>query len=199
MTDPVTTAMTEIRSWHEQDRRVTLERTFALGDLIHRAVIHTGLNESQVVTHIIDDLGAMAMSPATYNRAARIARVFTAKQRLVLLDKAVPLLQAEVLAGKHYENPPTKRTKTLHAIKTGAISSPWDKIQGVRESKRRVSAADVTTVTHDPRVVEAKLLNEDGALDEGALIGLYARTIQLADPVPAQKCFAEALKKVIAK
>jgi hypothetical protein len=126
-----------IRQWHEQDRRSTILRTFKLGDLILKAVIHTGLTENDVIHRIMDDLGEIAMGQTSYNRAARMARVFTKNQRGVLIERAVSLERAEILAGAKYEG--RKRINVIHAIKTGKIKAPWSEIRGMRDANGRGS------------------------------------------------------------
>lgn len=140
--------MQEIRAWHEADRRNALTSTFQLGDLILKAVIHTGKSSYEVIRRIIADLGDLAMGETTYNRAARMAKVFTANQRRVLVDKLVSLEKAEILAGEQYEG--RRRVKIINEIKSGKIKSPWKTIRSIREKVREEIIAAVVS-GNEPR------------------------------------------------
>lgn len=117
----------QIRQWHLDERRSCLKRTFELGDMLLKAVIHSGLTEYQVICNIVEDLGDLAMGTTSYNRAARLSRVFTANQRAVLMDKCLPIEKCETLAGKKYDG--RQRVIIVRDIKLGKIKSPWRQIK----------------------------------------------------------------------
>jgi len=146
----------QIVKWHEEDRQITIRRTFELGDMIVDYSIATGLSEYEVINRVRGMMGDLAMGVTSYNRAARMARVFTRNQRGVLIGAAVSLERAEILAGAKYEG--RKRINVIHAIKTGRIKSPWSEICGARESEkkrldhgveRRKCAPDVEIISVD--------------------------------------------------
>lgn len=137
-----TDVMAQIRQWHLEERQSTIKRTFQLGDLIVSAVIHTGLSENEIIRRIMRDLGELAMGMTSYNRAARIARVFTQNQREVLIDKLVSLEKAEVLAGAHWNG--RKRTAMIERIKSGKTKSPWGSIQGLYEETGKAKKGKIT-------------------------------------------------------
>jgi hypothetical protein len=137
-----TDVMAQIRAWHLEERQSTIKRTFQLGDMIVSAVIHTGLSENEIIRRIMHDLGELAMGMTTYNRAARIARVFTTNQREVLIDKLVSLEKAEVLAGAHWDG--RRRTAMIERIKSGKTKSPWGSIQGLYEETGKVRQGKIT-------------------------------------------------------
>lgn len=128
----------QIKEWHVEERRAGIRRAFDLGDMIINAVIATRLTEYEVIRRIIDMLGDLAMGVTSYNRAARMARIFTANQRYVLIEKCLPLEKAEMLAGERYEQD-RKRIKIISDIKAGKIVAPWNEIS-VMASKRRSHA-----------------------------------------------------------
>lgn len=130
----------KIRAWHESERRSCIERTFALGDLIVSAVIHTGMTEYQIIQRIIADLGPVAMGQTCYNRAARMARVFTGNQRQILITHAVSIGRCEILAGDFYDG--RKRIKVIADIKAGKCTAPWAAIKGYKEFNRSKRADD---------------------------------------------------------
>ena len=166
MTDTNTTKILEaIVAWHEEDRRTTVKRTFALGDMLVSAVIHTGMTEYEIIRRVIADLGSLAMGVTSYNRAARMSRIFTRNQRKVLTDHAVSLCRCEILAGAAYEGRP--RIQIINKIKTGKITSPWTEIRG--RGKKRVTfspeESDIGTVIDIRPWTEKGDLNEDGITD----------------------------------
>lgn len=114
--------------WHTSDRRITIERTFALGDLILLGVANMGIKESRAIEMIMEWAEPFAMGQTTYNRAARLARVFTKNQRKVLCDVALPLIKAEILASGKYSG--KRRIHMIADIKSGKITAPWDSITG---------------------------------------------------------------------
>ena len=124
----------QIVKWHEDDRRVTIRRTFALGDLIVNATIASGLSEYEVINRIISMMGDLAMGVTSYNRAARMARVFTKNQRAVLIDKMLSLEKCEILAGEFYDG--KKRINVIANIKSGKTKAPWPEIKGAKETCR---------------------------------------------------------------
>ena len=134
--------MEQIRAWHLEERQSTIKRTFQLGDMIVSAVIHTGLSENEIIRRIMHDLGELAMGMTSYNRAARISRVFTQNQREVLIDKLVSLEKAEILAGAHWDG--RRRTAMIDRIKSGKTKSPWGSIQGLYEETGKAKAGKVT-------------------------------------------------------
>jgi hypothetical protein len=137
-----TDVMAQIRAWHLEERQSTIKRTFALGDMIVSAVIHTGLSENEIIRRIMHDLGELALGMTSYNRAARISRVFTQNQREVLCDKLVSLEKAEVLAGAHWDG--RRRTAMIERIKSGKTKSPWGSIQGLYEETGKTRKGKIT-------------------------------------------------------
>jgi len=137
-----TDVMQQIRQWHLEERQSTIKRTFQLGDMIVSAVIHTGLSENEIIRRIMHDLGELAMGMTSYNRAARISRVFTQNQREVLIDKMVSLEKAEILAGAHWDG--RRRTAMIERIKSGKTKSPWGSIQGLYEETGKVKKGKIT-------------------------------------------------------
>ncbi len=119
-----------IRDWHQRDRRASITRAFELGDLIVNAVIATRLTEYQVIARIMHLLGPLAMGKTSYNRAARLVRVYTRNQRQVLIDNALSLAKAETLAGAQYDQG-RKRIKIISDIKAGRIRPPWSEIRSL--------------------------------------------------------------------
>jgi len=133
----INTVLDEIRAWHKADRRITLERTFALGDLILKAVIHTGKTEYEIIKRIMADLGSLAMGQTTYNRAGRLVRVFTAAQRRVLTEHAVSLAKCETLASAAYDG--RRRIKLIAEIKAGKLRAPWDRIRASERPRSQIT------------------------------------------------------------
>ena len=127
----------QIVKWHEEDRQITIRRTFALGDLIVNASIAKGLSEYEVINRIILMMGELAMGVTSYNRAARMARVFTKNQRAVLIDKMLSLEKCEILAGEFYDG--KKRINVIANIKSGKTKAPWPEIKGAKETCRERS------------------------------------------------------------
>ncbi len=167
------TLLAEIRRWHEEDRRTGVRQAFALGDLIVKAVIHTGKTEYDIIRRIIEHLGDMAYGITTYNRAARLVRVFTANQREVLIDNAVSLAKCEILAGEMYEG--RKRVKMINEIKSGKVAAPWKQIRGCRYVERQAQV-DALTSDNPPEAPRQSWNNisipviVDGKVDEPAFV-----------------------------
>ena len=131
-----------ILEWHKQQRSKDIRAAFELGDLIVNAVIHTGLTEYKIIKRIMDGVGDMAYSVTTYNRAARLARVFTPNQRQVLTEKGVSLERAEILAGKEFNG--KRRINIVNKIKTGTITD-WATI---RSSVETANLEKTATLRH---------------------------------------------------
>jgi len=172
-----TDVMAQIRAWHLEERQSTIKRTFQLGDMIVSAVIHTGLSENEIIRRIMHDLGELALGMTSYNRAARISRVFTQNQREVLIDRMVSLEKAEVLAGAHWDG--RRRTAMIERIKSGKTKSPWGSIQGLYEEtgkpkKVKITLRDRTRESHadsanNPDMVQ---IASRGEIDEDAALNV---------------------------
>jgi len=164
----------QIRAWHLSERQSNIRRTFELGDLIITAVINTKLSENEVIRRIMADLGELAMGLTTYNRAARMARVFSQNQRAVLIEKLVSLDKAEILAGGFYDG--RKRIKVISEIKSGKIKSPWGAIQGKYEvlgkPKKGINPVrdivDTDSVNNPDNIVVR--IKRDGEIDEESIL-----------------------------
>jgi len=173
-----------IRQWHLDDRQANLKRTFSLGELIIKAVIHTGMTEYQIIKHIMDDLGELAFGMTTYNRAARMYRVFTDNQKKVLIESAVSLDRCEILAGRHYDG--KRRIKTISDIKHGKIKSPWREIIGIKETVRKSGRRHADTCVkegeNNPDYVSGFMLYKHGEIQIDALechfMNLFSRLEQ---------------------
>lgn len=107
--------------WHREDRQHNLRRAFELGDMLNLGILHTGLTEYELIRRLRDDLGELAYGITTYNRAARISRVFTRNQRKMLIEKYISLEKAEMLAGQRFEG--RKRVQMVANIKSGKTKS----------------------------------------------------------------------------
>lgn len=124
--------------WHIADRQHNLRRTFELGDLLNLGILHTGLTEYELIRRWREDAGDMAYGVTTYNRAARISRVFTRNQRKVLIDKAISLDKVEMLAGDRFAG--RKRINMIANIKSGKTKG-----KDIRPRRRKLYAdGDIT-------------------------------------------------------
>ena len=120
----------KLREWHIAKRTEQLRDAFELGDLLLLAVINTGLDKEQVAIRLREQLGELAYCMGTYRRAARIAEIFTASQRKVLIDKCVPISRVQYLASDDYKG--TRRTQYIAKIKRGELTD-WTRIQANRD------------------------------------------------------------------
>lgn len=127
MTDSLNNLLSQIRTLHAARRRSDLKYDFDLGDLILSAVCRSELCVYDVIKRIRADLGADAYGETTYQRMARIAQIFTQRQRQTLIDKAVPIGVVDILASKQYDG--ERRHRTVTAIKVGRCVSPWKSIR----------------------------------------------------------------------
>jgi hypothetical protein len=167
----------QIRKWHVEERQTTLKRTFSLGDMINKAIVMAGISEYEVIKIIMEQLGDLALGQTSYNRAARMARTFTAHQRRVLIDKLVSLDKCEILAGKMYDKD-RRRVNAIHAIKTGKIQAPWAEIKGAKETERintkpaqhRAEITEATNPDKNPDFVSGFRLYDCGELNMDALV-----------------------------
>lgn len=143
MSDNLSSIMESIKTWHRQQHGKDIKAAFQLGDMIINAVINSGLTEYQVIKRIRDYLGKdLAYGTTTYNRSARLVRVFTRTQRETLVTHGVPVDRCEVLAGKEFDG--RKRIKFINDIKTGKIKT-YSLIQSTKE---RQHYEDTETLRH---------------------------------------------------
>ncbi len=195
------TVLEEIRRWHEGDRRAGIKRAFALGDLILKAVIHTGKTEWDIVNRIIADLGELALGASSYTRAARLAKVFTKGQRAVLIDKAVHLMKAEVLASEHYDG--RARSDTICEIKSGKITAPWSCIVGAKASGAKREKAGGTAPHENERENSANNpdnivvpVARNGVPDEEVILNVFKNLISRIGPDRARRLCVQAFREL---
>jgi hypothetical protein len=188
--------MAEIRKWHEEERRAGIKRAFELGDLILKAVIHTGLTEWEIINRIRDDLGDLALGTSSYNRAARMARVFTKRQRAVLIDRMVSLEKAEILAGQHYDGRP--RTVIIDRIKCGKMKAPWTFIRGAHADQQptrrgvEVKLPEDSSSNVDSIVVPVV---RGGEVDEDQVLNVFKNLITRLGAPRAMKLWEQAVRE----
>ena len=199
-----TDVMAQIRAWHLEERQSTIKRTFQLGDMIVSAVIHTGLSENEIIRRIMHDLGELAMGMTSYNRAARIARVFTQNQREVLIDKLVSLEKAEILAGAHWDG--RRRTAMIDRIKSGKTKSPWGSIQGLYEEtgkakKGKITVRERTREAHCDSVNNPDMVQiaNKGVIDDDAALNLIKNMYTRIGVERFDRLAAQARRELAAK
>lgn len=125
--------------WHKSEAQSSLRKTFELGDMILDLIVLLRQCEAEVIRRITSLVGEYAMSQATYNRAARMARNIKPAQRQVLIDKMVPLDRCEVLANEHYDS--RDRVRIISEIKSGKIKAPWHRILTRKDKQARRTQA----------------------------------------------------------
>ena len=121
-----------IKDWHTKMRERDIRTAFELGDMILNAEINAGLDEYNTIKRVIEYLGELAYSEGTYWRVARLARVFNAAQRAVLVKSGISVERAAVLSSKDYDG--KRRIKVIARIKSGELKK-WTSIRGIREDK----------------------------------------------------------------
>lgn len=190
-----------IRAWHEADRCAGLTRTFALGDLLLRACIHTGLSESEIIRRVMEDLGELSLGQTSYNRAARMARVFTKGQRAVLIAHAVSIDRAEILAGAYYDQD-RRRIKVISDIKAGKLVAPWSCIRGAREIQGRrrhpalqARSAMPSDAAANPDNVIVRVVGSDGEIDEDQVVLIFKNLFTRIGHDRAVRLWSRALRE----
>lgn len=169
------TWLQEMRAWHEQKARSTIEEHFALGDMLHKGVIHLELSVDRVIKLLQVDLGELALSRTIYCRDELIARTFTLKQREVLVSKLVPVWLCASMCWEPWT--PEKRTAIIAKIKEGRIKSPWRQIESVSGKVRRVAKHELpadSSKNPDNIVLQ---IGRDGNVEDESVINVFKNII----------------------
>ena len=114
--------MQEIKTWHTSHSRATLERYFALGDMMLLAVTNTGLKKTQVISLVCKDAGKYAMARGAYTKAMMMAAAFSEKQRATLIDAGVPFNQTFNLSTEIFQE---RKGTIIAKIKDRSMKYPF--------------------------------------------------------------------------
>ena len=180
-----------IKAWHINQREHDIWAEFGLGDLILNAEINGGLDEYNTIKRIIEFLGEVAYSEVKYWRAARLARVFNAAQRAVLIKSGISVERAAILSSKDYDG--KRRIRVIARIKSGELKK-WTDIRGIREDGNLRKTATLREGIKHPDDMIVIQVREHGAFQRSLMLDGFKSLFSQVDEL----LILEMMNKAIA-